>query len=258
MENLADFDDIATYCMFVGYARSGHSLIGALLDAHPNVIIADQLDALECIQAGIGKHDLFAQLLHNSQSSVARGRARGGHAYAVPGQWQGRFTTLRVIGDKKGQRATLRLREDPELLRTLEQMIGLPVKLFHVIRNPYDNIATKYVKRSRHGPVDLRGLIEEHFGLCQTVAEIKRRLNNGNMFDLHHESMVENPIRSLRALCEFLGINCPDDYVTACARIVFSSPNKSRHDIEWSQDNIEFVRARMALYDFLSGYSFET
>lgn len=258
MENLAGFDDIATYCMFVGYARSGHSLIGALLDAHPNVIIADQLDALECIQSGIGRHDLFAQLLQNSQSSVQRGRARGGHSYRVPDQWQGRFTTLRVIGDKKGQRATLRLREDPELLWKLRQTVGLPVKLFHVIRNPYDNITTKYLKRLRRGPVDLRSLIEEHFVLCQTVADIKRRVNNGTMFDLHHESMVENPARWLRALCEFLEINCPDDYATACSQIVFSSPNKSRRDIEWSQDNKELVCARMASYDFLSDYSFET
>ena len=258
MDNSTGFDDIAAYCMFIGYARSGHSLIGALLDAHPNVIIADQLDALESIQAGVGKQDLFELLLHNSQSSVQRGRARGGHAYTVPGQWQGRFTTLRVIGDKKGQRATVRLREDPELLRKLGQTVGLPIKLFHVIRNPYDNIATKYLKRSRHGAVDLHSLIEEHFVLCRTVADVKRHVDKQNILDIHHESMVENPLGGLRALCEFLGIDCPDDYATACSQIVFSSPNKSRRDIEWSQDNIEYVRESMASYDFLSGYSFET
>ena len=244
--------------MFVGYARSGHSLIGALLDAHPNVIIADQLDALEHIQEAVGKQQLFELLLHNSQSSVARGRARGGHSYAVSGQWQGRFTTLRVIGDKKGQRATLRLRQDPDLLRRLGQTVGLPVKLFHVVRNPYDNIATKYLKRVRHGPVDFRSLIEEHFVLCQTVADIKRQVNDGNMLEIPHESMIEHPIRWLRILCEFLGINCPDDYAAACAQIVFASPNKSRRDIEWSRDSIELVRVRMTSYDFLSGYSFET
>ncbi len=26
--------------MFIGYPRSGHSLVGSLLDAHPNIIVA--------------------------------------------------------------------------------------------------------------------------------------------------------------------------------------------------------------------------
>ena len=256
-ESSKAFNNLSTYCMFIGYARSGHSLIGALLDAHPNVIIADQLDALEQIQAGIGKQDLFQLLLHNSRSRVEQGRARGGHSYHVPGQWQGRFTTLRVIGDKKGQRATSRLREDPELLRKLGQTLDLPVKVFHVIRNPYDNIATKYLKRSRHGPVDLRCLIEEHFVLCQTIVDVKRHLRSGVMRDVYHEAMIEDPRHWVRTLCEFLGIQCPDDYVRACSKIVFSSPNKSRCDIEWSHDNRELVRTRMASIDFLSGYCFD-
>ena len=35
-DDRALFDDLKTYCMFLGYPRSGHSLIGALLDAHPD------------------------------------------------------------------------------------------------------------------------------------------------------------------------------------------------------------------------------
>ncbi len=258
MDSSTIFDDIATYCMFVGYARSGHSLIGALLDAHPNVIIADQLDAMKYIQDGIGKQHLFELILHNSQLSVQRGRARGGHLYGVSNQWQGRFTSMRVIGDKKGQQATLHLRDDPKLLWKLEQTIALPVKLIHVIRNPYDNIATKYLKRLRHGTVDFQSLIEEHFLLYQTVADIKRRVASEDMLDIPHEAMIERPVLWLQTLCKFLGINCPDDYTTACSQVVFSSPNKSRHKIDWDQDDIERVRAQMASYDFLSGYSFET
>tara|TARA_B100000315_G_scaffold252780_2_gene290272 strand:+ start:4045 stop:4821 length:777 start_codon:yes stop_codon:yes gene_type:complete len=257
MENLTIFDDIAAYCMFVGYARSGHSLIGALLDAHPNVIISDQLDALKYVQGDVEKQHLFEMILLNSQESVKRGRTRGGHSYCVSGQWQGRFTTLRVIGDKKGQQATVRMSADPKLLWKLEELLGLPVKLFHVIRNPYDNIATKYLKRLRRGPVDLQTLIDEHFMLCQTVADIKQQVTDDNLLDIPHEAMIENPIPWLQSMCRFLGINCPDDYTTACSKIIFSSPNKSRRHIAWSQSNIEHVRAKMASYDFLSGYSFE-
>ncbi len=269
MENLSSFTptdsfgdcdglvDLSAYCMFLGYARSGHSLVGALLDAHPHVIIADQLDALEKIQAGVGKEHLFYLLLQNSRSRVEEGRARGGHSYRIPGQWQGSFTTLKVIGDKKGQRATLRLRQDPELLKKLGEVLGLPIKIFHVIRNPYDNIATKYLKRSRHGVVDFRALIEEHFLLCETVKEIKGKIKKHIILDVYHEALIENPAKWIRILCDFLGIDCPDNYLSSCSDVIFSSPNKSRHDVVWSQEEIELVRAKICSFDFLSHYSFE-
>lgn len=33
------FSHIENFCMFIGYPRSGHSLIAALLDAHPEVVM---------------------------------------------------------------------------------------------------------------------------------------------------------------------------------------------------------------------------
>ena len=68
------FDDIETYCMFIGYPRSGHSLIGSLLDAHPNAIVAHELDALRFVGAGFGKHQLYELLLDNSRRYAQRGR----------------------------------------------------------------------------------------------------------------------------------------------------------------------------------------
>jgi hypothetical protein len=32
----ASFAHVESFCMFIGYPRSGHTLIGSILDAHPN------------------------------------------------------------------------------------------------------------------------------------------------------------------------------------------------------------------------------
>jgi hypothetical protein len=40
--------------MFIGYLRSGHSLIASLLDAHPNPIATHELDALKFVGARFG------------------------------------------------------------------------------------------------------------------------------------------------------------------------------------------------------------
>ena len=41
------FDSVHTFVLFVGIGRSGTTLLGALLDAHPNAIIANQQCALK-------------------------------------------------------------------------------------------------------------------------------------------------------------------------------------------------------------------
>ena len=42
-----DFAAVRTFLLFVGHPRSGHSLVGSLLDAHPDVVVSHELDALE-------------------------------------------------------------------------------------------------------------------------------------------------------------------------------------------------------------------
>src|SRR5215207_8273627 len=100
-ENRRLFDGVETYCMFLGYPHSGHSLIGSLLDAHPNAIVAHELDALKFVRAGFGKHQLYELLLDNSRRFAQRRREWNGYGYEVPRQWQGRFNEVRVIGDKR-------------------------------------------------------------------------------------------------------------------------------------------------------------
>ena len=43
------FDDLQAYCLFVGPRRSGTTLLGQLLNAHPSVVIAHQLYSLEYV-----------------------------------------------------------------------------------------------------------------------------------------------------------------------------------------------------------------
>lgn len=243
--------------MFLGYARSGTSLLGALLDAHPNVIVAHECDVFKHVQAGMSKDQIFHLLLENSKAHAQRGRKATGYNYEVQDQWQGRYTTLRVIGDKKGGRSSLRLRENPELLKELRRTIGLPLKIFHVVRNPYDNIATKYRRRLQRGPANLRDVIEQHFSQCQTVFDTTQRLSEAEYLEVHHESVIEDPVQCLHIVCEFLGIECPADYVKQCAQIVFQAPHKSRNDIEWAPEDIEMIRTKMKPFSFLNGYSYD-
>ena len=46
-ENMANNQQVETFVMFIGYPRSSHSLVGAILDAHPEIIIPHEFNVLQ-------------------------------------------------------------------------------------------------------------------------------------------------------------------------------------------------------------------
>jgi hypothetical protein len=247
------FDGIETYCMFVGYPRTGHSLIGSLLDAHPNIVIAHELDALNLLKRGFSRNQLFHLLLENSRQMAAAGRRHSGYSYEVPNQWQGRFTSLKVIGDKKGATSAMHLFRNPKLFDLLERKIDKQLKLVHVIRNPYDVLSTMTRRSPRRS---LEDNLEIFFQLCSTIAALKRRLQPRQLFDLHLETFIAAPRPVLADLCSFLQMEADPAYLEDSAAIVFNSPKKSRFDLDWPRDTISKVAERMAPYEFLATYRF--
>ena len=101
------FDGVETFVMFIGYPRSGHSLIGSLLDAHPEIIVSHEYCLAECygseddLSRNITKYRLFYELYSLSERQAlfslrspmdTRCEENGGYCYHVPGLWQGTYT----------------------------------------------------------------------------------------------------------------------------------------------------------------------
>jgi hypothetical protein len=246
------FEHLQVYCTFIGYPRSGHSIMGSLLDAHPNVIIAHELDALRFLQAGFSERQLFFLLLGNSRVFTRHGRKWGKYSYAVPGQHQGEFTQLKVIGDNKGGRTTLRIAHDGRLIDKLRETIRLQHRFVHVVRNPFDNIATISQRHRR----DVMQSIELYFTLCRTNERLRRELAP-HVLDFHHEDFVRAPAAWLARLCDFLGISASEPYLSACCAIVHSSPHKTRNDVVWPSGARELAEREKEKYEFLHRYSFD-
>jgi hypothetical protein len=257
--NRKAFRDVETYCTFIGYPRSGHSIIGSLLDAHPRMIIAHELDALKYLESGYGRERIYSLLLYKSQLFKKRGAVSSGYTYKVPNQWQGEFETLRVIGDKKGAGTIKRIQDRPELLDRFLQTIDVPVKFVHVLRNPYDNISTIYSrKQKKEEALTLDESATYYFSLCETVARVKARVGPDAVLDVRLEEFIADPRATLTRICRFLGLEASDEYLRDCASIVYESPNKSRHRVAWSGEQIDAVARRAEAFPFLNGYSYES
>lgn len=232
----AVFDGVEQYVMFVGFPRSGHSILGAFLDAHPEAVVSHETAALQLIHAGFDRDRLYAAILADSAQQAATNRVSEDYSYAVPGQHQGRYRRLRVIGDKKGEGAGLRLRARPWLLDRLRERVGVPVRIVHGVRNPYDNIATMALRavEATGRPLDLDAAIERYARLCETASGVQAALPAEAWLDHRHEDLIADPEAALRRVCDWLGLDAPDDYVAACAETVYASPNRSRHAVDWT------------------------
>ena len=247
------FGGVSAYCMFIGHGRSGHSLTGALLNAHPNAVIAHELDALSYIDRGMKRDQLFSMLLKRDRWFAMRGCRWYEFDYTVPGQWQGRFRRLHVIGDKKGGISSTRLAQSPHLLQRLRVTVRLPLRIIHVTRNPFDNISTIARRENEHLDTSTR----VYFELCATNERVIRECGRDEVVTIRHEEFVADPKRKLGELLAFLGLEPDEAYLRACASIVFESPSKSRHKHAWTPAQIKDVQAQIDRYSFLQGYTFD-
>jgi hypothetical protein len=246
----ADFANVRTFLMFIGHPRSGHSLVGSLLDAHPDAVVSHELDALKYVAAGYRRSQLFTLVLEHSKANAAAGRKSWGYSYAVPDQWQGRYERLEVVGDKRGRRTTARLAERPELLDRLATTVQMPVSVVQVIRNPIDNISTMW----RRGQRTLEYQIDEYFSLCDTVDKIVADMDPSQLHRLRLEELIAHPHDELADLCHFLNMRPVPGYIDACASIVFEAPRRTRDDAPWTQELVDDVRRRARRHAWLAPY----
>jgi hypothetical protein len=237
-----DLASVESFLVFVGHPRSGHSLVGSLLDAHPEMVVSHELDVLKYLEAGYRRAQLLTLVLEHARANADAGRKSWGYSYAVPGQWQGRWTRLAVVGDKRGRMTTHRLHLRPGLLDELERTVGVPVKVVQVVRNPYDNVATMHTR----GGGEIGTQVARYAELSATVDAVAAGRDGAGFHRMYHEDLVADTPAVLTDLCRFLGVDAPADWLAACDGIVNPSPHRTRDGVDWTP------QARAALDDVVA------
>lgn len=249
------FRDVRTLCTFIGHVKSGGTLLGALLDAHPQALVADEVDVLRYVAAGFHRDQIFHLLEKGSRREARKGRVTARrldpYSLAVPGGWQGRSHELRVIGESRAGPTTRRLGRDPALLEKLERRMGAVRPLFiHVVRDPLDPISAMVVRGKR----TLEEAIADYAGQCRTLVELRGRIAPERLLTVEYETFVRDPIDGLRTTCRFLGLEPDPRYLDTCTAIVDPSSPGERRMIEWSTEQVEAVHQLIAGTAFLDRY----
>ena len=279
-------NEVEMMLIFIGYPRSGHTLIGSLLDAHPNIVIANEYDILSSWANYTTRHRnkqyLFEQLYTNSYVEAHEGDRstkdcvpKTKYKYLIPNQWQGKFDgKIKIIGDKKGGKTTSLFRRSQKYWTILEEIlqeVKIPIKFIHVVRNPFDNIATMLLRRQFGNNLNWKKVFEtpihlpketfiRHINyrmkLAMTNAQLIQRFH-GRVHTLRNEDMIRNPEIELRKVCRFLDIECSTKYIIDCISIVNSKISKSRNGIVWDKEVKNILVKYIKQIPFYSGYTFD-
>ena len=275
-------EGVEKFVFFVGYPRSGHSLIASVMDAHPDIVIAHEyLIFLKCaLQLKVGvenKTQLFNELYKNSYISSKCGwrsdsNTSKGYNLDVGSQWEGTFRQLRVIGDKSGG-STSDLMESGEGGKCLEQMVSdlnMSVIAVHIVRNPYDMIATDILYQlSAIGHTKANDILHRkvrpdyNVQMLNTNKVFSRALavkvvsNKVTVVEIHIEDYIKDPKSCVLEICNALEVQCPQDYVEECYQKAYRNVSRSRDLIEWEPATLHIIQERMKEFSFFRGYTFE-
>lgn len=283
------YGHVHSILFFIGYPRSRHSLLGSLLDAHPHMVVSDETMAFPRWKGGLNRwlngsiYAFYDTLFGASQHAVTKGRRSrifqgsvvnktSAYGYYVPNQWQGQFDQyIEVIGDKSGAFTAKAMKGDGavDAVHLLEEAAGAKVKFVHVVRNPFDNIATMVLQdgrvKKRDGNHEMKQIkapelldesILRYFGWAEGCNKARQSLP-GRVIDIPSMEIVMNPAETLTKICKFLDITCSERYIQDCAATVDPVPSITRDFIEWTAEQKNRVYEEMKKYSFYEGYSYD-
>ena len=286
---------LETFVFFVGYPRSGHSIVASCLDAHPDAVIAHEYNLFakllqpEMQQQLLNRSTLFSSLYQNSlkQSQIGwrsnlQKFSRKGYSLKLNSSksWQGKFRNLKVIGDKSGGMTTHIYRDMPKdflkVYSALARTVQVPIKVLHIVRNPYDIIATKLLYRlsmeksktkanfSADNPLtDSQAMMQAAKALeseAKAVYELTVQVKLfKDVLEIHNADFILKTEETLKRLCQFLDLDCSQKFLELCRSVVYNKPNKSRVAIQWSTPVRRFIDKKIIeRYPFFSRYSIES
>jgi hypothetical protein len=247
------------FVVFVGHPRSGHSVVGTLINAHRHAAVSHNLDALALLRNGARPHELFERILERDRSFAAEGRRMGRYSYDVPGQWLGHHGEIRVLGDKRAGATSRHLADQPTLLRDLPAHVNLPVVVIHHVRNPWDNIASIWQwKHTRHGR-ELPEVAEAYFGRSEAATRgFAEAGSEVLLLRTFHEDLIRDPRSQMRRVLAGLGLPTDDGFFDACQRFVHREPRRTRHQVSWPDGLVARIAEHAQRHEFLAHYRFES
>lgn len=241
--------DLRCFVLIVGNARSGSTLLGAALDGHPRAIVANEMADSMTLWKSLARDEVLARVIGHAGYNASKERASAGYHYQIgppPGEKKG----VLVAGDKTWNPTLLLLHGNPGFLTSLEDRLGVPVRLVYAVRDPFDVIATMH----RRTGLPVRDRIRWYFMHCDAAEALRERLPADRFLESHHAELLADPAAELGRLSRFLGLPDDPDHVAAVRGMLFAEPRKTSAALSWAAADRTDIEARIAGFECLTRY----
>ena len=278
-------DGVKTFVFFVGHPCSGHSIVGSLIDSHPHMVISHEYTLFKKLSTEVlapTKPEIFNTLWRAAQAVAGEHAARAlnekGYTLFVDGLYEGKYVDfIDVIGDKRGDRVIEMFMDHPRnwsSVYSILQSLNVTLKVIHVIRNPYDNIATLifFVKTSQtltFGSVKqsnkthsfsskhILKWIRFYFQHHEAIVKARKKYNL-DIIEVHGKDLISDSKGTLLKLCDQLGVTCSDNYLEMCSKKIFKTESKTRYLVKWTDEQLELIQQNIKKYSCVKGYTFNS
>lgn len=281
-------------CFFIGNGRSGSTLAGAMLNAHPQMLFAFESYAFKRMagQSRCRRLHLWGGTLRLAGRQAAEELHNTGYDYTIPGARRAAPAFPRVVGDKHAAPVSELFRKLGPKKLAAQALEGRPMCFVHMMRNPYDVITTmhrwhgpdhgrfkddfswrtpglgipdgdadpmrdllEYAKRELRDGNRLPYLACHFFARAEGVWLLKTQGEPSSVIDVHYARLADAPRTELSRIAERLGVDRNEAWLRACER--FAKPvSRTRTKLAhlWTEDLRKLTDEQISRFNFLQGY----
>lgn len=273
ISNNGTFGSVKRFVMFFASGRSGHTWLGAILDAAPNAMIANQRNTWHDYfedDRYKSREDLYSVLAYNSYHCGTSGWLQV-YDYSIPGLWQGGIDSsknaqLEVIGDKAGNGSMRYVKQ------WIEEVTG---EDFDFVFGDYDNYPElvphvnsrfneflsvirdepRFIVNLRHPGSIVATLISRHHKgsheLYDEEADWVLTCIRTSLWAMEHigkkeqwhlvptEEFAMNTEEELAKLCDFVGLSCPKLMIDTVVEQTHHTVHDTWRNLNWDKEHLD-------------------
>ena len=245
---LNDLDD-KKLLIFIGSARTGSTLLGQVLNYHPECLISNESGLISnVVIKGASLREELKKVLASAMDMYRTGlesnKKFGETIERYQSQWI-QFGDLskdpdfskkdiKVIGDKKAGGSTKAYLERPG--EVISFLLSHPnVWLLQIIRDPVD-AAVSYMKS--HGVEPFEKACNEMINLTHAAHDLGKKVTNPYYF-MYYEDLVESPREEITKILEWLNIDYSSSWLEKISqKIQQKEPSERPREFHLTANNL--------------------
>ena len=219
------------YLFFVGHARSGSTLLGQIINSHPNCLVSNEFRALDLVikesrnindvmlMAAKDAHRLFNTGLENHKNyNIKRFQKKWKNSDFLREDPIFKKKQIQVIGDKKaGSTTRLYVSHKNKFLKFLRSNSN--IFFIKIERNIHDTCKS-YVKSHPHEAKDLAGAIEEISYMDNKSNDFLSIIDDKHKYIIKYEELINSPVTEISNVFKWLELSHSPEITNPISKLV--------------------------------------